>query len=393
MAMREACRELESYAGGRALTLGGRRPCLVLLQRTGAGGARAAVRTDAPDGRDGAQPHPGDGAPTIGCSRARTRCRREASGTSSRCRSSCRRASAATRCSWTSAWSRSRTSGPIWSRCRGSPRLVCRSWWPVGSATAACWACPRRRRTDDAPWCPVRPLGERLAEAELPGTVSATLAQRLYVCQERVPPVLLERMRRLAAFSNPKFLELQAMRMSTARTPRVIACFEQSGRFLVLPRGCREPLEELLAGLGVALELSDERTDGEPLEARFTGELIRPSRGRGAADARSRARRPVRAAGHRQDSDRRSADRGQGLLDARARPPQAAARAVGQALERVPRSRGRRDRDDRRRSRQAHGQGGRRDGPEPRSTARHSTSCWPATVTSSSTRATTSRPR
>ncbi len=39
-------------------------------------------------------------------------------GTSSRCRSSCRRVSAATRCSWTSAWSRSRTSGHIWSRCR-----------------------------------------------------------------------------------------------------------------------------------------------------------------------------------------------------------------------------------------------------------------------------------
>jgi superfamily II DNA or RNA helicase len=69
-------------------------------------------------------------------------------------------------------------------------------------------------------------------------------------------------------------LELQAMRMSTARTPRVIACFEQSGRFLVLPRGCLEPLEELLAGLGVASELSDERTNGKPLKARFTGELI-----------------------------------------------------------------------------------------------------------------------
>jgi superfamily II DNA or RNA helicase len=132
---------------------------------------------------------------------------------------------------------------------------------------------PEETEDSDAPWRPVRPLTERLAAAELPGTVSATLAQRLYVRSEGLPPVLLDALRRLAAFSNPKFLELQAMRKSTARTPRVIARFEQSGRFLVLPRGCREPLEELLASLNITLELSDERTDGEPLEARFTGEL------------------------------------------------------------------------------------------------------------------------
>ena len=126
---------------------------------------------------------------------------------------------------------------------------------------------------DDAPWRPGRPHSQRLAEAELPDIVNATLAQRLYLHQEGAPPVLLDAMRRLAAFSNPQFLELQAMRKSTARTPRVIACFEQTGRFLVLPRGCLEPLHDLLAGLGIALELSDERHDGEPLNARFTGEL------------------------------------------------------------------------------------------------------------------------
>jgi superfamily II DNA or RNA helicase len=132
---------------------------------------------------------------------------------------------------------------------------------------------PEEAEDSDTPWRPVRPLTERLAAAELPGTVSATLAQRLYVCREGLPPVLLDALRRLAAFSNPKFLELQAMRKSTALTPRVIACFEQAGDFLVLPRGCLEQLEELLAGLNIALELSDERTEGKALKARFTGEL------------------------------------------------------------------------------------------------------------------------
>ncbi|MHB1836778.1 MAG: TOTE conflict system archaeo-eukaryotic primase domain-containing protein, partial [Solirubrobacteraceae bacterium] len=128
-------------------------------------------------------------------------------------------------------------------------------------------------REDESPWRRAPPLAQRLTEAKLPSVVSATLAQRLYVRSEAVPAALLDAMRRLAAFANPKFFELQAMRKSTARTPRVIACYEQTSRFLVLPRGCREPLAKLLAGLDIALELADERVDGEPLETRFVGEL------------------------------------------------------------------------------------------------------------------------
>jgi superfamily II DNA or RNA helicase len=123
------------------------------------------------------------------------------------------------------------------------------------------------------PWRPARPLAGRLAGAKLPSSVSATLAQCVYVREGGLPPVLLDAMRRLAVFSNPRFLELQAMRMSTARTPRVIACFEHIDGFLALPRGCRQALEDLLAGLGVTLERSDERTTGKPLHTRFTGTL------------------------------------------------------------------------------------------------------------------------
>ena len=107
----------------------------------------------------------------------------------------------------------------------------------------------------------------------MPDVLSATLAQRLYVRSEGLPAALLDAMRRLATFSNPLFLERQRLRISTARTPRVIACFEQQGQFLVLPRGSLAPLEEMLDGLGIRLELADERTDGTELDTRFTGEL------------------------------------------------------------------------------------------------------------------------
>jgi superfamily II DNA or RNA helicase len=131
-----------------------------------------------------------------------------------------------------------------------------------------------RETTDaNAPWRPSRSLSTRLAAIAMPGVVSATLARCLYVRVDRLPAALLDAMRRLAAFANPEFLERQRLRLSTGRTPRVIVCFEHQHGFLVLPRGSVDPLRELLDGLGVRLELTDERTDGVELQVRFTGEL------------------------------------------------------------------------------------------------------------------------
>jgi superfamily II DNA or RNA helicase len=130
-----------------------------------------------------------------------------------------------------------------------------------------------RGGTGDAPWRPARPLRARLSEAALPDTVSATLAQRLYVEREGLPPALIDGLRRVAAFTNPTFAERQAMRLSTALTPRVIVCFEDLPRHLALPRGCLEDARSLLAEVGVELMVRDERSDGAALDARFHGAL------------------------------------------------------------------------------------------------------------------------
>lgn len=132
---------------------------------------------------------------------------------------------------------------------------------------------PDPERDERAPWRPARPLRERLASVELPRQVRATLAQRLYVERAALPPALLDAVRRLAAFANPEFGERQAMRLSTGLTPRLIACFEDLPDHIALPRGCAEPLRSLLDELGVALEITDERSLGSPIDATFTGTL------------------------------------------------------------------------------------------------------------------------
>lgn len=142
---------------------------------------------------------------------------------------------------------------------------------------------------DPEPWTrpPAgRPRAKRL-DGAMPSAVSAVRAQRIFVDTTGLPSSLVAAMKRLAAFQNPEFYKKQAMRLSTALTPRVIQCFAEEGRFLALPRGCLDDLAALLDENGVALELRDERVEGAPLEVIFTGRLTDPQEAAAAALAES----------------------------------------------------------------------------------------------------------
>jgi len=107
----------------------------------------------------------------------------------------------------------------------------------------------------------------------LPQTIRAVLAQRLFIDKVGLPASLLNQIKRLAAFQNPEFYKKQSMRLSTALTPRVIACAEEFPQHIALPRGCRSDLEDLITERGVTLDVDDQRQAGKPLSIRFAGEL------------------------------------------------------------------------------------------------------------------------
>lgn len=126
-----------------------------------------------------------------------------------------------------------------------------------------------------APWSRL-PSGRTPAKrvtGPLPPLVKAVLAQRLFVEKAGLPSELLNQLKRLAAFQNPEFYKKQKMRLSTALTPRVIACAEELPLFVALPRGCLPEAERLLAEYGVKLAIEDQRHGGAPLELKFEGEL------------------------------------------------------------------------------------------------------------------------
>jgi len=134
-------------------------------------------------------------------------------------------------------------------------------------------------QTDDVdaeqPWVipsPRRPKAACLTEA-VPAEVRVVLAQRLFVEKARLPSALLNQIKRLAAFQNPEFYRRQKARLSTALTPRVIACAEDLPQHLALPRGCGEALAELLRNLGATLRVDDRRIEGRAIEVSFQGEL------------------------------------------------------------------------------------------------------------------------
>jgi superfamily II DNA or RNA helicase len=128
---------------------------------------------------------------------------------------------------------------------------------------------------DDEPWAalPSRRSKEPPIEGELPGSVEVVLGNQVYIDRLKLPPALVNRIARLAAFQNPEFYAAQAMRLPTFGKPRIISCSELFSKHVALPRGCLDGLLNLLGDAGIVATLRDERQEGRPIGTRFLGEL------------------------------------------------------------------------------------------------------------------------
>ena len=129
--------------------------------------------------------------------------------------------------------------------------------------------------SDRTPWKrPPSGYAERVSMNEtLPREVHAVISQRFFLERNGLPSPLLNQIKRLAAFQNPEFYKRQSMRLSTALTPRVIACAEELSEHIALPRGCWPEVEALLNEYGIALSVEDKREEGAALDCSFTGTL------------------------------------------------------------------------------------------------------------------------
>jgi superfamily II DNA or RNA helicase len=128
---------------------------------------------------------------------------------------------------------------------------------------------------DQDPWTlpPSRKRLERPIEGPLPERVQVVRANLVYVEKKDLPPAMLNRLLRLAAFQNPEFYKNQAMRLPTYDKPRVIACGQDFAQHIALPRGCLTEATALLKAHKIKPEIQDERIEGTRIEAEFQGRL------------------------------------------------------------------------------------------------------------------------
>jgi superfamily II DNA or RNA helicase len=128
---------------------------------------------------------------------------------------------------------------------------------------------------EEEPWTlpPSKRRGERPIAGPLPETIEIINGNLLFVPKQHLPPAMLNRLIRMAAFQNPEFYKAQAMRLPTYDKPRVISCAEDFPQYVGLPRGCLSELREFMAAHRIHVILREARVRGNPINVKFAGTL------------------------------------------------------------------------------------------------------------------------
>lgn len=128
---------------------------------------------------------------------------------------------------------------------------------------------------DEEPWLapPSRRRRPPAIAGAPPSHLTMVVADQLYIQRKDLPPGLVARLIRLAAFQNPEFYAAQAMRLATYGKPRIVSCAELTANHICLPRGCFDVAMDLFASLDVAVEIEDRRNCGAAVDISFDGAL------------------------------------------------------------------------------------------------------------------------
>jgi hypothetical protein len=131
--------------------------------------------------------------------------------------------------------------------------------------------CAWRRTFVRMMFVPLDPF--QVYSARLPSRVGVVLADEVYIDRSCLPPSMVARLVRLAAFQNPEFYRAQAMRLPTFGKPRIVSCAALHPRHVALPRGCLDEAIGLLRSHGVEADIEDRREGGAALSICFLGAL------------------------------------------------------------------------------------------------------------------------
>ncbi|MHB1009317.1 MAG: TOTE conflict system archaeo-eukaryotic primase domain-containing protein [Propionibacteriaceae bacterium] len=114
-------------------------------------------------------------------------------------------------------------------------------------------------------------------QPRLPAVVRAELAAGLAIDMSQLTPSAVATLKHVASLANPKFYELQRLRKSTWDTPRFVRGYDVTlDDRLVLPRGLRHQVAEIVERSGSRLEVTDARRPGREIDLALGTELSEP---------------------------------------------------------------------------------------------------------------------
>ncbi|GHV74116.1 helicase [Spirochaetia bacterium] len=117
----------------------------------------------------------------------------------------------------------------------------------------------------------------------LPSVLDVIISDQIYINHTGLPPILRNRILRLASFSNPEFYRAQAMRLPTWNKPRILYCYEFFPEYIGLPIGCLDELKKIFDFYHITPQFQDKQNHGIPIDINFQGELYADQKA--AADA------------------------------------------------------------------------------------------------------------
>ena len=115
---------------------------------------------------------------------------------------------------------------------------------------------------------------KKFSAAEVDGKLNLTLSNGIYIDNFNLAPSIQNKIRRLAAFRNPKYYKNKAIGTSNYDTASWIYLGkDHPSGYIEIPRGLQGNLMESITESGIPYEIVDERQPGKPIHVSFTGEL------------------------------------------------------------------------------------------------------------------------
>ncbi len=123
--------------------------------------------------------------------------------------------------------------------------------------------------TDEKPWQKIK----NFEKSDVNGKLKIVLANGMYIKTDNLKPRIQNRIRELAAFSNPIFYKNQIMGLSNFDNARYIYLGKDGNGYIKIPRGLLQLLINACNKADIEYDILDERCQGHEIKVEFVGNL------------------------------------------------------------------------------------------------------------------------